>query len=175
MMQQADFEAEAHRVVGEFMVSMAQTEFAMDEFLWTTSNLFPDHLETADYNGHKFSDNPPTSINGKISLIKHFHQNIEVLQYLEDKNGLIDVNQWMADFKDIYDFRNQVAHGNVDAIIKKDDKIFLRAHKYPTRKPFKISSYLIDIYGIELASSELLYHRSGFRQATELITSSKKA
>lgn len=139
MMQQADFEAEANRVVGEFMVSMAQTEFAMDKFLWTTSNLFPDHLETADYNGHKFSDNTPTSINGKISLIKHFHHNIEVLQSLEDSNGLIDVNQWMADFKEIYDFRNQVAHGNVDAIIKKDGKIFLRAHKYPTRKPFKIS------------------------------------
>ena len=79
MMQQADFEAEAHRVVGELILSMAKTEFAMDEFLWTTSNLFPDHLETADYNGRKFADNPPTSINGKIELIKHFDQNIEVL------------------------------------------------------------------------------------------------
>ena len=169
-MQQADFEAEAHRVVGEFILSMAKTEFAMDEFLWTTSNLFPDHLETADYNGHKFPDNPPTSINGKISLIKHFQQNIAVLQSLEDENGLININQWMADFKDIYDFRNQVAHGNVDAIIKKDDKIFLRAHKYPTRKTFKILSYLIDIDKVALAASDLMYHRAGFRRATELVT-----
>jgi len=90
-MLQEGFEAEAHRVVGEFMVSMAQTEFAMDEFLWTTSNLFPDHLETADYNGHKFANKPPTSINGKIALTKHFHQNIEVLKTLEDKNGLINI------------------------------------------------------------------------------------
>ena len=173
-MLQEGFEAEAHRVVGEFMVSMAQTEFAMDEFLWTTSNLYPDHLETADYNGHKFADKPPTSINDKIELTKHFHQNIEVLQSLEDKNGLIDINQWMADFKDIYDFRNKVAHGNVDAIIKKEDKIFLRAHKHPTRKPFKISSYLIDIEDIKHASSDLIYYRSGFREATDLITTSMK-
>lgn len=76
----------------------------------------------------------------------------------------------MADFKEVYDFRNQVAHGNVDAIIKKDDKIFLRAHKYPTRKPFKISSYLIDIDKVALAASDLMYHRAGFRRATELVT-----
>ena len=81
----------------------------------------------------------------------------------------------MADFKDIYDFRNKVAHGNVDVIIRKEDKIFLRAHKYPTRKPFKISSYLIDIEDIKHASSDLIYYRSGFREATDLITSSKKA
>ncbi|WP_300550179.1 hypothetical protein [Roseovarius sp.] len=50
----------------------------------------------------------------------------------------------MADFKDIWDFRNQITHRNVDAVIKKDDKIYLRAHKYPTRKPWEISFYLID-------------------------------
>ncbi|WP_109388974.1 hypothetical protein [Salibaculum griseiflavum] len=173
-MAQEDFTAKAHRVVGEFILSMAKTEFAMDKFLWTTSNLFPDHLETADYNGHKFAQKPATSINGKIALIKHFHQSIDVLQSLEDKNGLIDVDQWMIDFKGIWDFRNQVAHGNVDAIIRKDGKIFLRAHKYPIRKPWKMSSYLIDVNNIALATSELIYHRSGFRQATELVTQSMK-
>jgi hypothetical protein len=92
------------------------------------------------------------------------------LQSLEDKNGLIDIEQWMTNFKDIWDFRNQVAHGNVDAIIMKDGKIFLRAHKHPAGKPWKMQSYLIDVDKVVLATSELIYHRSGFRQATELVT-----
>lgn len=113
---------------------MAKTEFAMDEFLWTTSDLYPDHLETAKYNGHKFAETPPTSISGKIALTKHFHQNIEILPSLGDKNGLININHWMTDFKDIYDFRNNVAHRNVDAVIQKDGSIFFRSHKYLAKK-----------------------------------------
>jgi hypothetical protein len=174
VMSNEGFQAKAHRVVGEFILSMAKTEFAMDEFIWTTSNLFPDHLETANYNGHKFADTPPTSINGKIELIKHFHSKIISLQELEDKNGKIDIDQWMKDFKDIYDFRNNIAHGNVDAVIHKDGRIFLRAHKYPARKPWKISSYMIDVKDIALATTDLIFHRSGFRQAIKLVTSSMK-
>ena len=170
MLSNEDFQAKAHRVVGEFILSMGKTEFAMDEFLWTTSNVFPDHLETANYNGHKFTAKPPTSINGKIALVKHFHAKIEPLQTLRDKNGLIDIDEWMTDFKALYEFRNKVAHGNVDSIKNKDGEISLRAHKYPARKPWKVSSYMINIRGIDLATTDPIYHRSAFRRATELVT-----
>ena len=170
---------EVHQVVGQFILDMGRTEYAMDEFVWTASRTHPEIMESFQYtHGEKKSGRPPVNAAERLDIACHFFKNISELAKLHDASGTIDVDEWFENLKRTKDFRNDLIHGNIDLTYTNGTGTFLRVQKYQTPRSGvkgKIRRKVIALDSIRDAIEHIRYDRSAFRTALSKIESINKA
>jgi hypothetical protein len=169
---------EVHEIVGQFVLDMGRTEYAMDEFVWAASRTHPEIMESFQYKyGKQKIDRPPKNASERLDIACHFFKNIDGLKNLHDKTGKLDIDEWFENLRLIKDFRNDIVHGNIDLTYTSEAGTYLRFHKYSAgsgSKKGKIKRDIISLESIREAIEHIRYDRAAFRAALAEIDKKEK-
>lgn len=164
---------EIRELIGQFILDMARTEYAMDECVWAAAEKYPKITENFKYKNGNSSSRAPKNASERLEIARHFFENIDALNQLRDKLGKLDIDAWFKQLEEVKDFRNDIVHGSNDLTYTTNNKTFLRLIRYKNvdgGKNAKLDTQIVELQDIRGFIEAIRYARAAFRDATKILT-----